>query len=222
MSNFYQVFLDEIYNIDYDVDSRLKDAKFRKFIIEKQGKTIETIEMFKTSLSATLKKPQQLIYFDYDFYMASDLFTSTYYICYKNLLMIDVDLDPNGSKEVQNRDNYLDFIRNYCSKHPEFVFEVYQTRKGFHLFVIHQEFDYKQKDTIKLMLELKTDFYYIIYSYIRGFCVRLNRKIGESSPIYSYVGRIGNGKPVERLESLTKLHINSTELYSNHELSQMK
>ena len=150
------------------------------------------------------------------------MYTSTYYLCYKNLLMIDVDFDKEIEDSTKNIEKYLVFLQDFIASHPEFIFDIYQTRKGLHLFALHKEYDYKSDETLKLMLELKGDFYYIIYSHIRGFCVRLNRKVGECSPIYKYLKRMGNKQPIPRLESLVKLHFNSLEMYSNGELSRMR
>ena len=133
--------------------------------------------------------------------------------------MIDVDFDKTDGETFES---YMIFLEEYVVKHPEFTFDIYQSRNGLHVFIISQEFDYKNINTVKLMLELKCDFYYIIYSHIRGFCVRLNRKIGENTPIYKYINRIGKKEPIARLESLVKLHYNFLELYANGELSKMR
>ena len=55
------------------------------------------------------------------------------------------------------------------------------------------------------MLSLGADIYYIVYSSIRGWCVRLNKKRNETDNIYQYITSLGHG--VEDIVSLIHSHI---------------
>lgn len=82
-----------------------------------------------------------------------------------------------------------------------------------------------------MMINMKCDFFYAFYCHLRGFCVRLNRKMDEyfeimsTDPskrnkiddIYQYIGCYG---PVEKekqeLLQLVELHIKYVKEYKLH------
>ena len=216
---FFDDYLNNINNKHFECDDRIKNSKFRNYLIKTKGKTLETINLLYNSLASTVKKPQKCLYSDIDYYFALDIVTNTYYLCYKKLMMIDIDIGKFGCPN--NKEEYIDFLQNY-SKNKDILFEIYNTRNGLHIFILNNEYDYKNEKTIQLMLDLKADFYYIIYSNIRGWCVRLNRKKNELDNIYSFHSRIGNGKPIIRLENLVKLHIEFMKICKNEDYCLMK
>lgn len=217
---FFDEFIDNVYNNKFICDPRLKDRSFRSYIINTHGENRKTVKMFKDSLATTLKKPQRCLYTDIDYYFAIDLITHTHYICYKHLMIIDIDIGKN--EKTQNIDDYLNFLDDYIKQNNDFIADIYKSRKGLHIFILHQEYDFNQDNSIELMLKLGADFYYIIYSNIRGWSVRLNPKREDSIPIYTFFKRIGNGKPIDRLEKLVKLHIEFTELCQEVGICKMK
>jgi len=81
-------------------DPELKNSEFRKFILNKLGPQLKTIKTIAPGILPVLQKPQQLIYDEPDYYIAIDTYTYTYYVCYRNLLVIDIDfhkLDSEGA-----------------------------------------------------------------------------------------------------------------------------
>jgi hypothetical protein len=70
-------------------------------------------------------------------------------------------------------------------------FKLYKSRNGYHIFLM-KPMDFRSDESILLMHELSCDLNYIIFSYIRGWCVRLNKKEGEEENIYKYLGDIKN------------------------------
>src|SRR5947199_3649942 len=70
---------------------KLKHAKFRKFIIDKMGMCCVCIKLFSDVMKSLMIRPQILLIDNENFYIACDMMTNTYYICYKELMMIDID-----------------------------------------------------------------------------------------------------------------------------------
>lgn len=227
MSSFFDTYQKEIIQATFNLDVSLKDPKFRNFVIQQKGKSLETIKLFRESMASTLKKPQKCLYSDDDYYIAVDTLTSTYYVCFRDLLMVDIDIP----KEVDSDDAITDLerlethLKLYNDKHPESLIEVYKTRNGFHCFLLHRKYDYNSDEAVKVMLDLHCDFYYTIYAHLRGWSVRLNRKANElelSSPIYKKIGRYGKGKPDTHLEKLANLHINLLDSFDSGQVSLMR
>jgi hypothetical protein len=130
-------------------------------------KNIDTVRKIAPILLQTIKKEQELIKETNDYYIARDIQTNTYYICYKNLLMIDID---NKTTEFTESE-----IINHFSK-LNFSWMIYKSTGGYHIFCTSQTFEYRNLETINFMIKNHCDFYYSIFSYIRGFCTRLNKK----------------------------------------------
>jgi len=219
---FYQSFLDLSNNIQ-EYPRQLDDSSFRKFMIEKAGRTVETVKTLALGLKSKIIKPQQLLYDDPEYYIAIDLLTNTYYVCYKSLLMIDIDFykDENYDESTPVTEKVKPILQNlqqYCDKHPNLKFSVYLTQNGVHAFLLSKRMDYKSDEAIQLMIDLGCDFFYIVYSYLRGFSVRLNKKKREAhltSPLYTHLTDIGDGSIDEYLQKLVNLHINLIEVFKN-------
>lgn len=212
--NFYQSFLN-LYNIT-EYDESLKDPRFRKYLITNLGRNFETVKLFGPALQNSILKPQRLIYDDDDYYIAIDMLSNTYYICYKNLLMIDIDFYKDNN--VSDIDTILEPIERYCDLHPTVRFRIYKSRNGIHAFLISSASNNKSEDSINIMLELNSDFYYTIYSYLRGWSVRLNRKLKEvdmDTVLYTYIKDIGAGEIDENMEKLCNLHINLLDVFKD-------
>jgi len=227
--------------------SLLKDRGFSQFIIKNED-PVNSVRMMSYVMSHSVLKPQQVLIDNDDYYIAIDLFTNTYYICYRDLIMIDID----RYKSDKTADT-LEDIKQRLSKHPELFSRIYASRNGYHIFILNKAMDYKSNDSIRLMSELCCDFYYMVYSYIRGWCVRLNKKKGEENNdiLYTWVGDVVCGifispdimnKPIDpntnplinvdtvyleqilpdkRLEILTDLHITLVDVFKNTGLCSM-
>jgi hypothetical protein len=185
-------------------------------------KTIQTIEKLKPIFEKLITKPQKLIEDNDDYYVARDILTNTVYICYKNLLVLDIDIYKN----IEDESEILYLLEN--SGH---TFRVYRTRNGFHAFCTSRKFDYSDKETIDWMIRMKCDFFYAFYCHLRGFCVRLNRKMYEYfemmsvepskrnkvDDIYQYIGCYGNDSAEDQeLCQLAELHMKYVAEYKTH------
>jgi len=170
---------------------------------------IEDIPFFKEQLiSSLITKKQEKIYSESDFYVARDVLTNTRYICFKDFLTIDID---NHKKEC---DSGLETLYEFCSENPDYLFAVYQSSNGFHIFCLSHKKYYK--DNIDFQLKLKSDYFYAIFSNIRGYSIRLNRKMADymsymrhkdtTPSIYKFIQNIGTGQGDPRLLELMKIH----------------
>jgi len=166
----------------------LEDDSFRKIVVKKIGPCFDLVRLLEKSLLSKMLKPQELIIDHDDFYIAIDMFTNTYYICYKNLLMIDIDYYKKDTGENKTEDQLLQDIIEYC-KLNNTIFRIYRSRNGIHAFLVSKKMDRKSEESINMMLDLGCDFYYTIYSYIRGWSVRVNKKRSDKSDIlYELIG----------------------------------
>lgn len=223
MSNFYQSFLD-LYKHQNDVaNKKFANADFRKYISEHERENKELFKEVSQSLIKYMLKPQQLIHDEQDYYIAQDMTTNTFYICYKNLMMIDIDFYKEEIEENDKISIILNRVEEYVKKSKvKLNFMIYTTRNGVHLFLVNRKCDYKNLDDIKIMLDLNCDYYYSVYSYIRGWSVRLNRKKKDNEILYKYIRDVGNtNKKDKHLVKLVNLHINLLEVFKNENESLM-
>jgi hypothetical protein len=204
-----------------DKVSLMKSLDFRKFLLKQIGRKFELVEIMAQTLSRGVIKPQRLLVDDPDYYVAIDLMTNTYYLCYRTLMMVDIDYYKEGCVS-RSFDDLIKIFEEYCGQNPELLFRIYKSRGGVHGFLVSSSSDYRDGAAITRMLDLDCDFYYSIYSYIRGWSVRLNRKKKDVSvELYEYVGTVGTGVEDEHLGKLTDLHINLLSVFAGVGFSTM-
>lgn len=191
------------------------DPETRKKIIQKFGYTIKCVNELKKIVCPYMfmnpKREQQILYSNPNFYIAKDTLNTCYYICYKNVLMLDIDCSKALQYNNKNT-NYYDKvlkpnIQKMCVKNRDLLFEVYQSMNGFHLFLINKPYIIASDEATQIMLDLHTDIYYIVYSHIRGCSVRLNLKAKDTYPIYKFKEKIGYGNVKHEIKALVDLHI---------------
>lgn len=250
---FYQSFIDFV-NCDQSqytdphITETFKQSDFRYQLVHKRvdARLIKEVAPY---LAPIVRKPQKVSADQQDFYVAEDLYTSTHYICYKELAMIDIDGYKMGDKDtalslgqvvsllphchcqiqqVMNDwlppDDYDDsqpraatWTRYHCQGKEgcTYRYRLFRSRGGYHAFVVSHTMDYKSNIAIQLMLEACCDYFYVVFTHLRGWCVRLNRKRDEQSRhIYPRIGDVVRGKIVTtssyiipHLAKLVDLHI---------------
>jgi hypothetical protein len=241
MSGFYQSYLDLAANLTPLAPELvpLRDRNFSQFY-RQQEDSYTAVTVMAEVLHHSLLKPQRLLLDHQDYYVAVDLLTNTYYQCFRDLLMVDVDRYKSDREE-----DTLTVLKDRLKQLPHLFFRVYASRNGYHLFLVNQTRDYRSEAAIRLMEQLGSDFYYMVYSYLRGWSVRLNKKKGEeaSDQLYQWVGDSvagvfleaapGATAPLEfpplpeeltpnpRLLRLVQMHLDLTELFSKEEISSM-
>ena len=228
---FYQSYIDLI-DKDYiyrknglsEFDNTLKQSKFRNYLFTKMGYTYESILKVVNMMRCAIIKPQRLLTDNDNFYLACDMITNTYYICYRELMMIDIDFYKKSITGVEenNLEDIIELFMNDVKDNPDNCWSLYKTRGGIHAFLISKKMSYNSKESVDIMIKLKCDFNYIIYSYLRGWSVRLNRKQKEEKVITDFICQIGNPLKIDRsLVKLVDLHIRLIKVFENEEPSLM-
>lgn len=216
--HFYQTYVNiskEIFNGDLQKHHlSLDDASFRKYLIQQEGKTLEMIKILTPTLTYGIVKPQRLIFDEHDYYVANDMMTNTYYICYRTLMMIDIDFYKGEDDKI------LDIFKTYCQQDKSLLFRIFKTRNGLHAFLISRSADYRQDGDLQMMLDLGCDFNYTIYSHIRGWCVRLNPKTIEKEmcidnyQLYTFLCDIGDGHIDQKMDNLVDFHLTLADMFT--------
>ena len=133
--------------------------------------------------------------------------TTMYFICYKNLLMLDYDINNVNYKcKLQN-------IYDFCDKNKNHKFRLVKSENVYHLFLTSHIMKYNNTDSIELSIKLHSDPLYILTSYIRGYAVRLNNKNIDNE--YIEIGTIGTGKEIPGLLKEYNLHLKLHKIYKN-------
>ena len=216
---FYNSFLSLLDEKTCPYPKELDDASFRKFLLQQTGRTPELVKTIAPALQSRILKPQQLLHDDDDYYVATDMVTNTYYVCYRNLLMVDIDFykDEQTLTREQRTEQLMDKLRSYCEGR-NYRFRVFSTQNGVHAFLVSAKMDYRDDNALKIMLDLGTDFYYVVFSYLRGWSVRLNKKKRDTTDeLYSYIGDIGAGVVDPHLDKLVTLHLNLVPVFKHVE-----
>lgn len=235
---FYSTFhnlLNEVYEeeADEEYESKLDEMKIALFKLEKdeKRKTLEGVLLAKAKAKHLMAKPQRLLHDHDDFYVAVDIQTNTYYVCYRNLLMVDLDYykdsekinfdDPDYESRTKKREQELiDKIDDYALAR-DLRFKIYRSRNGIHAFLVSKEADYTYNPDLKIMLDLDCDFGYIVYSSIRGWSVRINRKEKEYEMKYTYIQDAGDVRELPHLVQLVDLHLNLLDTFKGVDPSSM-
>lgn len=117
------------------------------------------------------------------------------FISYRDLLVIDYD----NNDDIKN-------IYEFQKIHPEYVFRVVKTHRGYHVFCTSNGYEHDSIEAIKLQLKLNSDHCYILSCYHRGYSVRTNRKYVNENE-YNEINIIGTGKEDPRLLELYQMHL---------------
>lgn len=212
------------------------------------------------NIYSALKKPQMLIEGQEDYYIALDQKTHTFYIAYRDLCIIDLDihkLDADELRNIQlnphsdanslhqqsgvaqdvnisNKQSLEDSVTTpepdvvhkfdvyqWCHNHfshKQSAIQIYRSLHGYHLFLVDTPRPHDQLERVSYMRDHGSDFYYAVFSYLRGYCVRLNKKQyrEELDPIYQYCGFWGKRKNInKRLDYLTQLHFDQMKKFQD-------
>ncbi len=153
---------------------------FTQFVLKNNKLTYEIVKLLSVGYINYIKKPQKCLIDEKEYYVAIDMNTNLCYICYKNILMIDID--------DTNIDNVMNLINKGIEKYDD-TYVLYKSINGFHIFVLNKYFDHLDKNTIEYLIDFNCDTNYIMCTYIRSFCTRLNKKQkDENNSLYELVG----------------------------------
>jgi len=199
---FYGSFVNLV-NSSIDSLGYYNDYGFVKYLI-KNEKTNEKITVsFVKDISKYfiryVSKSQRLLYTNKNLYVAVDTCTNLHYICYKNVLMVDLD----NKKKINDKIFYENILLSLKKKNDSF--RIYKSTNGYHVFVTNRYFEYNSDETIQYLIDLGCDINYIICVYLRGFCVRMNKKT-VFDKMYKHIIDINESNNDESIISLINLH----------------
>lgn len=191
------------------------DAGDASVIVKNMPQTFEHLHAHAAFRASVLlkKAPQEVLRNRPDYYMAYDPSTGTYYMCFKHLLMIDMDLE-----QYLKKGKTVAHVFQSLEQHPNECFDVYKSKNGYHIFCVSSPKNYADPDDLRIMWDLGCDYWYMAWASLRGWCVRLNMKAREFADwmvsdqetpcLYSYIGRYGQTqKTNKRLLHLVKVHL---------------
>jgi hypothetical protein len=119
-----------------------------------------------------------------------------YYIVFYDLLMVDIDSTELDQEQLEER-----------LRHWRLSGRLYRTHKGYHLFITSTPFPYRDPRSRRLMLELDCDPYYVAFSTVNGYKVRLSPKLGrENEVLAAPVAKLGNIPEDPELLQLLRRH----------------
>lgn len=164
------------------------------------------------------------------------------FMCTPNLLMIDFDTENDEEKNnvIKLSTKFVKILEQ--STKEKYLFNVYETDNGIHLFLTSHQINSIKINVIKLMYELHSDYNYIIHSVFRGFCIRIGPKIMKgrnddgyiivsreemekifiARPCFNEICTIGNGKPLKKLLNLVELSYDFILLFKDYYLLNFK
>jgi hypothetical protein len=132
-----------------------------------------------------------------DLVVAMGLMNNVWSLCVRDVLMIDFDF-----KDSITREQAIKIITKYTkTKHQEgtdLLFEMFDTDRGVHAFLVNQPMSHTDPEAIQMMIDLDNDPYYIGFSKIRGFCMRLSPKIDHQltlEELYDHLDKEFISKP---------------------------
>lgn len=201
---FFKSFIENIQNEKNIISNNNYYNKFfRSFIIENFKKKFKhevkddddkisntyNINIICNFLIPYLNKPQRLIQDNKDYYIAIDMLTNIKYICFKDLCVLDFDINKNNYK---CKDDILKYINNNSVLNNITYYRI-ETERGYHIYLIDKPRNYSQIETFYFINQFDCDDYYKFYCYLRGFSIRLSFKSNDTY-IYKNIKLINNNK----------------------------
>ena len=218
--HFFQSFRD-LHHMPRNKDRISTSKGYFGFLSQKLPRSPESIPILSKCIIGRVIKPQKLLLDEEDYYVGLDMYTHTYYMCCRYLMMIDIDFYKDD--ETLTEEQILKRFNDYTAVHPDKRFSIFRSQNGIHAFLTSEHRNFRDHDSLQTMIDLGCDFNYIIYSYLRGWSVRLNRKKIESTakPLYTYICDIGTGSSLPELTYLIKIHIDMSNEFKDYVPSEM-
>jgi hypothetical protein len=109
----------------------------------------------------------------------------------------------------------LEEILDIISKvEPTLRFKIYKTYNGYHGYCVSRYCSHSSFATIQLMHKMKCDPYYMSFTKLNGFAVRLTKKQGRNEEeVERYIMDIGDSDPLPLLEDLVMVKDNYISKY---------
>lgn len=220
---FYDSFINTIIKQNYKINIKYYNKYFKSFLIKLFINNYynnicinDEFYLLSIYLKYYLKKPQQLIEDNDEYYIALDMVTNTKYICFKSFCVIDFDVNKNNFEnkdDIINYINQLDILKNIC-------YYIVETFNGYHLYLLDEERQYDDFQSFKFIMKFNSDIYYKFYCYLRGYSIRLNLKNNHDYVIKNIklINKSKN-KINNKLFNLFKMHLKH---FDNKSICKMK
>ena len=162
------------------------------------------------------KSHRRVLHQQEDINVGYDYYASIFSLCCKDILMIDFD-----NKDGWYLDNVIERLKQYTkdekAKGIEYLFEIYETDRGVHAFIINRLIEYTSEEALNIMINLKSDEIYIGYVEVRGYCVRLNPKINMLNTD-EFIAKptdiiIGYGEEIPYIHNVLQFHLNMIDFF---------
>lgn len=148
---------------------------------------------YRTKLNDLTNK--QIIKYSQDFVIGVDgqrnIDSRIFYMLFRKILMFDWDFKDNFTEE-----DCIDITRFivYIAKTFDInlCFKMIRTDRGIHAFELCNHWDYRNENTLKLMLGAYCDKWYVSNVNIKGWAVRLNKKNGHQDDFVAKIGVLDN------------------------------
>jgi hypothetical protein len=209
---FYNSFIELINKcINNKYEKKYYNKYFRNYLLKyyesnyiNNESNNELITSMVNYLIHYINKPQRLLEDNDNYYVAIDLFTSIKYICFKDLCILDFDINKNN---YTTKEEILNYINNNKILN-EIVYYRVETPRGFHIYLMDKPRLYNNIETFHFLNNFESDIYYKFYCYMRGFSIRLSLKNNDTY-IYNSIKLINKDKqkPNNRLNKLFYSHL---------------
>jgi hypothetical protein len=148
---------------------------------------------YRTKLNDLTNK--QIIKHTQDFVIGVDgqrnIESRIFYILFRKILMFDWDF-----KDGYTEEDCIHIIQNivYIAKSFDIhlCFKIIRTDRGVHAFELCNYWDYRDENTLKLMLGAYCDKWYVSNVNIKGWAIRINKKYNHDDDFIAKIGVLDN------------------------------
>lgn len=176
--------------------------QYRQFFVNKIVKE-DKLDCYFGMLNNTVRDNNcyQLLENSVKYAVGIDLSSVTYFIVFRDLLMIDYDYK-----------NRLQILGHFCRQHPEYCFRVISSRNGYHAFCTSRILPYNSEEAKLLLFRLRSDPMHILASLKKGYSARLNRKVVNEKEKKWF--KLGKGVELQEQIDLVQKFLELAKQYS--------
>jgi hypothetical protein len=198
--------------------SLLLNKDYLNFIIKKYGYNSSVFSSILRQTNGIINKT--IILEDTEeYFIGVSVWQKLYHICYKNLLMVDIDIDPDTTDKVNVKKEKLEFIKEQANN-MDLPIMIYESLNGFHVFVIDKPRPIYDEESFQILTKFNCDILYIVFACIvKGYSIRLNKKGDKTDNLYKLLGfhNVNNKNKNKDLINLVFKHIEYCDIYKNEQ-----
>jgi hypothetical protein len=119
---------------------------------------------------------QETIYQDDEIMIRMTYFDNVWSICTHDIMMIDFDFKEGFTRETAIQ-SIVEWTEYMHERGLDYLFMMYDTDRGVHAFLINQRISHLSQLGFDISMDLCNDPYYIGFSDVTGYCVRVGPKV---------------------------------------------